>query len=115
MERSSASQAAPQPGPGASPSYPPTPPGLTGILRVDMGRVKPKLDEDGYGDAELEPLHDIGRGLPRERVDHVASQDHALASASGHELGLLPRAEGTCEGAKEETVADPIPGPWHWR
>lgn len=89
------------------------PPGLTGILRVDMGRVKPKLDEDGDGDAELEPLDDIGRGLPRERVDHVTSQDHALASTSGHELGLLPRAEGTCEGAKEETVADPVTGPWH--
>lgn len=65
-------------------------PTLTSIFRVDMGRVKPKLDEDGDGDAELEPLHDIGRGLPRERVDHVASQDHALASASGHKLGLFP-------------------------
>lgn len=90
-----------------------TSPGLTGILRVDMGRVKPKLDEDGDGDAKLEPLHDIGRGLPRQRVDHVASQDHALASASGHEFGLLPRAEGTCEGVKEEIVAGSAAGPQH--
>lgn len=70
-----------------------------------MGRVKPKLDEDGDGDAELEPLHHIGRRLSRQRVDDVASQDHALASASGHKLGFLPRAEGTCKRTKAELEA----------
>lgn len=63
---------------------------LTCILWVHMGRVKPKLDEDGNGDSEFEPLHHIGRGLPGQRMDHVASQDHALASTSGHKLGFLP-------------------------
>lgn len=103
-----------------SPRGPPVPspasPGLTCIPRVDMGRVEPELDEDGDGDAELEPLHHIGRRLPRERVDNVASQDHALASASGHKLGLLPRAEGTCKGRKAENAAvvGAEPAAHHW-
>lgn len=63
---------------------------LTGIFWIHMGRVEPKLDEDGDRHSKLEPLHHVWRGLARQRMDHVASQDHALPSASRHKLGFLP-------------------------
>lgn len=62
---------------------------LTCILRVHMRWIVAKLDEDRDGHPKLEPLHDIGRGLSRHRMNHVASQDHTLTGSCGHKLGLL--------------------------
>lgn len=70
-------------------------PELTCILRVHVGWVVAKLDEDRDGHPELEPLHDIGRGLSSHWVDHVASQNHALTSSRRHKLGLLSQAVGS--------------------
>lgn len=70
-------------------------PHFTCILRVHMGRVVAKFDEDRDGDPKLEPLYHVGWGLSRHRVDHVASQDHALASSSSHKLRFLSQAVGT--------------------
>lgn len=70
-------------------------PDRTCILRVHVGWVVAKLDEDRDGHPELEPLHNIGRGLPGHGVDHVASQNHGLASSRRHKLGLLSQAVGS--------------------
>lgn len=78
-------------------------PALTCILRIHVGWVVAKLDEDRDGHPKLEPLHDIGRGLARHGVNHVASQDDALAGSRGHKLRFLSQAVGSCGWHRECT------------
>lgn len=73
----------------------PCSPELTCILRVHMRGIVAKLDEDRDGHPKLEPLHDIGWGLSRHWVNHIASQDHALTGSRSNKLRLLSKAVGS--------------------